>query len=204
VLDFLSQWVSQSPLTYLVILALALADILALVPADTVLVTAVVLALQGPLLVAGVGVAAFVGAVAGDNILYVLGRTVGSPLIGRLFRSESSRERLDWAHRQMHRHYNLAIIAGRFVPVGRTATMFAAGLSHLPWRRFIVPETIAAALWVAYYVGMSVLFGDAVPGWVTIVVALGIAAVLAGIADLVRRFVEHRMPHRTTADGASR
>jgi membrane-associated protein len=191
VLDVLSQWVSDSPMTYLVILGLALADIIVLVPADTVLVTAVVLALQGPLLVAFVAGAALVGAVIGDNVMYVLGRRIGPPLVGKLFRSDTSKERLEWAHRQMHRHRNLAIIAGRFVPVGRTATMFAAGLSHMPWRRFIVPEVIAALLWVAYYVCIAALFGDAVPGWVTIVVALGVAVVVAGIAELVRRFSEH-------------
>lgn len=200
VLDFLTHWISQSPLTYLVIAALTLADILAIVPADTVVVTAVVLALHGPLLVPGVVGAAVAGAVIGDNIMYVFGRRIGPSLVGRFFRSDTAKERLDWAYRQMHRHRNLAIIAGRFVPVGRTATMFAAGLSHVPWRLFIVPEVIAVLLWVSYYVCVPILFGNALPAWLTIVASLGIAVVLAGIAEAVRRFTErHDISPRETA-----
>lgn len=190
--DFLSGWVTNSPTTYLVILALAVADIIGIVPAETVLVTAVVLALQGPLWVAGVALAAIVGAIIGDNVLYFLGRKVGPPLIGRVFRSERSKERLDWARRNMHRHRVLVIVAGRFLPGGRTVVMFAAGLLNVPWRRFVVPEVLAVLLWATYYVCVPVLFGDQLAGWATIVLALGVAVVVGGVAELVRRYTERR------------
>lgn len=190
--DFLTSWISDSPLTYLVILGLTAADIIAIIPAETVIVTAVVLALQANLLVVGVAAAAVIGAVIGDNILYFLGRRFGPRLADRLFRGDTSRERLDWAQRQMHRHRTLVIIAGRFVPVGRTATMFAAGLLNVPWRQFIWPEVIAVLLWAAYYVCVPVLFGGTLPSFVTIGVSIGIAIVLGGIAELVRRFLERR------------
>lgn len=177
---------------YLLIAMLAAADITVLVPADAVIIAAVVLALHGPLLVPVIAAAAVAGAVTGDNLLYVLGRRAGPLMVDRLFRSERSKRRLARAREQMNRHHRLLIVAGRFVPVGRTATMLAAGLLHVPWCRFIVPEVVAVLLWAAYTVLTPVAFGDAVPGWGALLLSFGVALLLAGAAELARRLVELR------------
>lgn len=193
-MNWLSGLVSASPLTYLLITGLAIADIIGVVPAETVIVSATVLAMQGPLLIIGIVAAAIVGAVIGDNILYHLGRGWGGRLVGRLFRSQRSRRRLDWAQRQMHRHRNGVILGGRFVPAGRTAVMFAAGMLEVPWRRFIVPDVVSILLWTSYWVGITVLFGQQFSGrqWLVIALSVGIAVVLGGIAEIIRRVTERR------------
>ncbi len=186
--------VSASPLTNLLITGLTIADIIGVVPAETVIVSATVLALQGPLLIIGIAATAIVGAVIGDNILYHLGRGWGGRLVGKLFRSQRSRRRLDWAERRMFRHRNGVIIAGRMVPGGRTAVMFAAGMLEVSWRRFIVPEVISVLLWTSYWVGATMLFGPQFSGrqWLVIVISLGIAAVFGGIAEVIRRVTDRR------------
>lgn len=191
---WLNHLISGSPLSYLVIVGLAIADIVGVVPAETVIVTAVLLALHGSLLLVGVGAAAVAGSLVGDNILYVLGWRVGTPLVSKLFRGEKSRRRLGWARQQMERHGSSVIIVGRFVPMGRTAVVFAAGLLDVPWRRFIVADAISVALWSLYWVGLPVLLGETISGtpWYTVLISLGVAAIVGGIAELARRHAERR------------
>jgi len=45
--------------------------------------------------------AAMAGALAGDNISYVLGDRLGPPVQQRLFRGEKAARKLEWARRQL-------------------------------------------------------------------------------------------------------
>lgn len=191
---WLNGLVGDTPLTYLIVAVLAVADITGVVPAETVVVTAVVLAMKGQLFIVGIAVAGFVGAAAGDNLLYVLGNSFGERVIGWIFRGRASRERLDWARRRMRQHRILIIIAGRFIPMGRTAVMFAAGALEVPWRRFIGPELVAVTIWTGYWVGFTAIAGEALSGksWLTILISLGIGTVIGLIAEVIRRYMERR------------
>ncbi|MDR7303388.1 DedA family protein [Haloactinomyces albus] len=192
--DFITQWISGSPVTYPVISALAVLDIIGIVPAETVIITATLAALRGDLWVVGVAAAAIVGALVGDNILYLIGQHGGGRLVNWLFRSERSRERLDWARRRMHRHRNVIIIGGRFLPGGRTVVMFAAGTLQVPWRRFIPADVVAVVMWAGYYVGTTVAFGEVFSGkpWLTLLLSVAVGITLGAVAEVVRRFSERR------------
>jgi membrane protein DedA with SNARE-associated domain len=50
------------------------------------------------------------------------------------------------------------ILVARFIPGGRTATMFMCGLTEYPWRRFVLLTLAAAAAW-ALYAGLLGYFG---------------------------------------------
>lgn len=186
--------VADSPLTYLVIAGLAMADIVGFVPAETVIVTATLLALGGGLYLAGVGASAAAGAFAGDCILYLLGQRLGGKVTDRLFRGRTARDRLEWARRQMQRHGSVILPAARFVPMGRTAVVFAAGTLELEWRKFVVADVVGVVLWSAYWVGFTAVTGESFSGkpWLTLVISLGVGAALGGAAELIRRYMERR------------
>src|SRR5689334_4973150 len=96
--DSLTHLVSGSPVTYLVVLGIALLDVLCpILPAETVLFTAAVLAARGDLSVWLLIPAAALGGFGGDNISYLLGRKLGDPLSRKLFRGDKARARLRWA-----------------------------------------------------------------------------------------------------------
>ncbi|WP_158546657.1 DedA family protein [Halopolyspora algeriensis] len=192
--DFITQWISGSPVTYPVISALAVLDIIGIVPAETVVITATLIALHGDLWVVGVAAAAVVGALVGDNILYLIGQYGGGRLVNYLFRSDRSRQRLDWARRRMHRHRNVIIIGGRFLPGGRTVVMFAAGTLRVPWRRFILADVVAVVLWAGYHVGATVAFGEAFSGkpWLTLLLSVAVGITLGAAAEVIRRFSERQ------------
>ncbi len=86
------------------------------------------------------------GSLLGDSLFYGLGAGVGRRAERRLFTSSSAKERVDWARDQLNQRGGVVILAGRFIPGGRTATTCSADALEMPWRRFIV-DAAAAGLW---------------------------------------------------------
>ena len=159
--DWLTQAVSGSAISYLVVLAASGGDVVfPPVPSETIVITGGVLAGRGDLIVWLVILAASTGAMLGDNLAYWLGRKIGDPLADRVFRGDKGRERLDWAERAIGNHGPLLVVVGRFIPGGRTASTFAAGTLEMPWRRFIVFNALGAALWVATWTSLGYLAGN--------------------------------------------
>lgn len=160
-LQGLADQVSDSPLTYLVVLVAAGADVLfPLIPSETIAVTSGVLASRGDLIIWLLIPATATGAIIGDNIAYFIGAKLGEPLVNRIADSEENQERLRWAERAIQKRGTLVIVAGRFIPGGRTITTLAAGTLQMRWRRFIVADVVAALIW-ATYVGMLGYLGGA-------------------------------------------
>src|SRR5215203_4235093 len=159
--DWLSHEVSESALTYPVVFAAAGLDVLLpLIPSETIVITASVLAAQGDLLIWGIVPLVALGAFAGDNLCYLLGRRIGDPIADRLFSSEKGQARLRWAEEALRRRGTILIGIGRFIPGGRTATTFAAGTLEMPYRQFVVADAIAASIWALYVSMLGYLGGE--------------------------------------------
>jgi membrane protein DedA with SNARE-associated domain len=174
---------------YLVVALTALVDaVLPLVPSETVVITAGVVSARGQLNLAAVLILAMAGAFLGDQLGYGLGRWWGPRVRERLARKQKARDKLDWAERQLHERGMLLIVVARFIPGGRTAVTLAAGTLKLSWRRFLLADAIAAALWSGYagllgYLGGQV-FADA--PWKGLLVAFGVALLASGAVEGVR------------------
>lgn len=159
--DWLTHEVSQSAITYPVVGFAAAADVLfPLIPSETIVITASVLAAQGDLLIWVIVPAVALGAFIGDNLCYLLGRKIGDPIADRLFDDERGQARLHWAEEALRRRGAILIGAGRFVPGGRTATTFAAGTLEMPYRQFIVADAFAASIWALYVSMLGYLGGE--------------------------------------------
>lgn len=114
------------------------------------------------------GVAAcFVGILLGDLMLYGGGRVVGRP-ISRIAPARwfVRPEELDRACRWFQERSAVLILTGRFVPGARLPTCTAAGVVGLPFPRFALWTTVAAALWTPVLVGVVALFGAASAEWI--------------------------------------
>lgn len=193
--DWLTQQVSESAVTYLVVFAAPALDVLfPLIPSETIVITAAVLAAQGDLLIVGIVPAVAVGAFLGDNVAYWLGRGVGDPVARRLFRGEKGKRRLEWAERAIDRRGPALILVGRFIPGGRTATTFAAGTLEMPYRKFLLADACAAVLWALYVSMLGYLGGEAFKDdvWLPIGASLGFAALVAVGFEAWRRIQKQR------------
>lgn len=146
----LTDYVSGSPWTYGVIFGLAALDVVfPLVPSETSVILAGVLASTGDLILFAVILVAAAGAILGDNIAYWLGRTVGPWVVRRFFVGERKR-RIDWAEKQVQERGGYLILVGRFIPGGRTAVTLACGLLEMRWHRFIRFDIAAGLMWGSY------------------------------------------------------
>ncbi|GHE05676.1 hypothetical protein U879_04085 [Defluviimonas sp. 20V17] len=147
--------------------------------------------------------AAFLGAVAGDQTGFALGRRGGPGLIARLKRHARRAALIARAEALMARHGALGVFLSRwlFSPLGPWMN-FAAGGAGLPWRRFTVSGIAGEALWVALYIGAGMIFAgnitaaNEVLGSSLGLVAAGTATLALGIWLRWALLHQHQHPHR--------
>jgi membrane protein DedA with SNARE-associated domain len=179
---------------YAVVLLLAFLDaLLPVVPSETVVITAGVVAADGGLSLPLIIVAAAAGAFAGDNSAYLVGRRFGPQVRDRFFHGDKARKRLRWAERQLDERGGELIAVGRFIPGGRTAVTLSAGSLQFPWPRFVLFDALAAVGW-ALYASLLGYFGGRVfeETWKSLAVALAIAFAATGGVEVVRTWRRRR------------
>jgi membrane-associated protein len=176
---------SDAPWFLAAIFAVALLDsVIPLVPSETFVIIGGVAAGRGDQLLPLVIAAGALGAFAGDNLAYQLGKSAEGWLHRTVFHSAAGAKRLEWASRQLEIRGGLLLVTARFIPGGRTAVTIASGVTRQPRRRFMLYDALASTLWATYaallgYIGgrtfednhtlaFGVAFGLAVTGTVII------------------------------------
>ena len=197
--DSLANLVSDSPWTYALILGLAALDVLfPVVPSETAVILAGVLAGTGHLSIELVLISAAVGAFIGDNSGYWVGRTAGKSRVAQRLLTGDRKAQVDKAQAQVQERGGYFIIIGRFVPGGRTVVVLACGLLKLRWVRFMAFDAAAALIWAAqaslagYFGGRA--FED--NPWLGLLVGAGLAFLLVGSAEGWRRVRAWRAKRR--------
>jgi membrane-associated protein len=191
----LTAYVSGSPWTYAFIIAIAALDVLLpLLPSETSVILAGVLASTGDLVLIAVVLCAALGAVIGDNAAYWIGHATTRGSSPWLLRGRRKRQ-LAWAERQLDERGGYLIVVGRFIPAGRTLVTLACGVIRFDWRRFIRWDLLAGLLWAIYAAGLGYLGGRAFEQqpWKGFIVAFAIAIGVTGIVE-VARYVRGRRP----------
>jgi membrane-associated protein len=195
VFDWLTQEVGQSAVTYPVVFAVSGLDVLLpLIPSETVIITASVLAAQGDLYIWLIVPLVALGAIVGDNLCYLLGRKIGDPVADRLFKGEKGEARLLWAEEALRRRGAVLIGVGRFVPGGRTATTFAAGTLEMPYRQFLAADAFAATIWALYVCMLGYLGGETFKDdlWLPLITSFACAMAVGGGFEVRRRIQARR------------
>jgi membrane protein DedA with SNARE-associated domain len=182
--------ISDSAWSYAIIFGVAALDgFFPLVPSETTVIAAGVLAASGDLRIELILPAAAAGAIVGDNVSFWVGRTLGERIAERLF-SGSRRRQLDRAHRMIEERGGYLIVIARFIPGGRTAATFAAGSLDWAWLRFIKFDVAAGAIWGSYagllgYFGGRTFKDSPFKGFL---VAFGIALAITAGVEVFRWF----------------
>jgi membrane-associated protein len=180
---------------YAILFALALLDaLIPIVPSETSVITAGVVASQGDLNILLVILFAAAGAFAGDNTAYFLGSRYGRRINDRFFTSDKARKRIGWAQRQVEERGGELIVIARFIPGGRTVVTLSAGTLGYPWRRFVLFDAIAASIWASYAALLGYVGGHAFEKqpWKGLLLAFAIALAVTGGVELFRWWKRRR------------
>jgi membrane protein DedA with SNARE-associated domain len=184
-------WVSGSNWSYVAIFAVAVIDaFFPVVPSESMVIVAGTLAGTGDLNVFLVILAAWAGAVTGDNISYGIGKFAGERTVKRLFKHPKAHRGFDWAEQQLEERGSYIIVIARFIPFGRTAVTFTAGYTHgLPWHRFFRYDLVAGGVWATYATMLGYIGGKQFEEhpWQGVLLGLGIAFGVAFIIEMVRK-----------------
>ncbi len=121
-------------------------------PGETALIAAAVYAgATHHLSIVVLAVVAASAAIIGDNSGYWIGRTGGQRLAeryGRFVRLDRAKLKVG---RYLFARYGVKVVFfGRFVAVLRTFAAFFAGVSTMPWWRFLVANAAGGLLWPAF------------------------------------------------------
>jgi membrane protein DedA with SNARE-associated domain len=194
-MEAIVELVSASQWTYALVLAVAALDaVLPLVPSETTVISAGVLAGAGDLDLVFVIAAGSVGAYLGDSGAYWLGRRFGDRLDRLLFRGEKGARRRQWAERTLERNGGPLIFGARFVPGGRTAATVTAGALRMRWARFAAFAVTAGVAWASYAALIGYAGGRAFednPLW-GLVLGFGVATAVFGVVEAARRLRSRR------------
>jgi len=189
VFDQLTAHVSGSGWTYLfLVVVVALDVLLPLLPSETSVILAGVLAASGDLVLLPVAAAAATGALLGDNAAYAIGRAPGTRLIERLRRGQR-RGTIEWAEGQLRERAGYLIVVARFIPAGRTAVTLTAGSLRMHFVRFLAWDLVAALSWASFATGLGYFGGHAFEDepWKGFVLAFAIALAITGGVEVLRR-----------------
>jgi membrane protein DedA with SNARE-associated domain len=168
------------------------------VPGETALIAASVLASRGHYSLLSVIAVAAAAAIIGDNVGYWLGRKGGRALLNRtpIVRDHFQRV-LPQSERFFHRHGAKTVFIGRFVAVLRVTAAWIAGISHMPWWRFLLWNAAGGIVWATLFGVIAYHFGraaaDAISRFgVYAAVAIAVLALIAFIVFVIlrRRVVE--------------
>lgn len=131
-------------------------------PGETALVLAAVLASQGKLHIELVILIGIASAIIGDNIGYLLGRTVGREVLeapGPFHRRRLMLIRT--GDRFFQRHGPKAVFLARWIALVRFAAAWLAGIDRMPFKTFFVWNAAGGITWgityglVGYYGGQA-------------------------------------------------
>ncbi|MET7700894.1 DedA family protein [Streptomyces sp. NPDC005485] len=144
-------------------------------------------------------VCAAVGAIAGAQVGFVIGRHGGKALLTR-----SSNPRLKRgaarAEELLARYgHGKAIVLGRFVPVLRTVLHPAAGALGVPVRAFVLWQVVGGLLWSQSLVLAGYALGSSVPHLDRWLLPLVAAVVVVSLLPLVTEIRRSRRGRRSSS-----
>ncbi|MGG5171938.1 DedA family protein [Pseudarthrobacter sp. J1738] len=144
------------------------------------------------------------GAIAGDNMAYLLGRKIGVERFAWMRRPRIQKA-LGWARYELDKRGAMLIFTARYIPVGRVAVNWIAGTTAYPRRRFVILDILASVTWVAYSAGIGMLAGRWVHNHPLLGVAIAIvfAIILGFVVDHAITLL-HRWRDKKDAERAAR
>ena len=160
-------------------------------PGETMLITAAAYAGTGRLLIPFVIASAAAGAILGDNVGYIVGRTGGRVIVDRYGKYvHLDARKIQIAERFFDKHGDKTVFIGRFIAVLRAWAAFLAGVNRMHWLKFFAFNAAGGITWSILYGTLAFEFGKSLQDKLFTWIGRG-GLILAAIAAVVV-FVLHK------------
>jgi len=100
-----------------------------------------------------------VAAVAGDFVNYNIGKFIGPKVFEKNYKL-LNKKYLEQAKLFFEKHGRITIVIARFIPIIRTFAPFVAGVSMMPFKRFITFSIGGGIIWVTSFSVIGYFFGN--------------------------------------------
>ena len=162
-------------------------------PGDSLLFSAGILASQHIMNIVVLIIAVLVAAVLGNVTGYGIGKKFGPALFTRS--RFLTTKQLEKAEKFFNRHGGKSVVIGRFVPVVRTVVPLLAGVGKMPLKRFNIYSIIGAVLWGGSVTLTGYYAGSRIPNVDKYVLPIIVVAILiALIPSLIHLVSQWRQP----------
>lgn len=166
-----------------------------LLPGDTLLIPAGLLAAQGKLPLAGVLLVAWIGSVLGSEAGYYIGKKAGKRVFskrnnGILFRQEY----LTKARKFYTKHGGKTILIARFLPFIRTCAPLVAGAARMNHRMFMIFNIIGGGIWVTATVLASYWLGSIIPDIGSYILPITAVILICALAPALYKLLHGKRP----------
>jgi membrane protein DedA with SNARE-associated domain len=177
------------------------------VPGEATLVVASIFTVSEDLDLLPVLVVGWTAAVVGESASYAIGRYGGRPLAIRLGRRFGVTHDLLDRVEGFYQHHGIKTVGiGRFIPLLRRVNGLVAGVTAMPWRRFLVANMVGAAIWLAVWTTIGIQAGNHIDAVNTALVrgapVLAVIVVLLAGAYVIRRRRRRRSGPTDVTEGA--
>ncbi len=168
------------------------------VPSSLIMLTGGALAASGDLDLTNVALAAWLGALLGDQAGFAIGRWGERHVTALIARHPKRAALVEKARAFSRRWGGPGVYLSRWLvsPLGPYVN-FLVGASDMRWRRFALWDSLGEATWVALYVGLGFAFADQITALADILGNLSGALAAGLVTVLIGRtlFKHRREPH---------
>jgi len=191
VIEFLASLLDQDPWVILTVAGLVVFGECALLvgmvlPGETVAVLAGAAAALGRTSLVSVLLVVLAAAVIGDNVGYAVGRRVG-PRLHRRVTNPARRKRLAKAEERLRARGGPAVFVGRWTPFVRSIMPSLAGISGMPYAKFVAWDLLGAGSWAIGSVSAGFAAGksyEQVVSWFGTLGAVLLGVVVVGVVAM--------------------
>ncbi|PIO47708.1 MAG: hypothetical protein CMR00_08865 [[Chlorobium] sp. 445] len=165
-----------------------------LLPGDSLLITAGLVAASGKLGFGEVNLTMITAAILGDSTGYFIGKALGRKLFEREDSLIFRREYLQRTQTFYDRHGGKTIFFARFVPIIRSFATTVAGIAGMAYLRFITFSVSGAITWIVSLTSLGYFLGSQFPEldtYINLIISITVGAIILSIIfKLIRAKIE--------------
>ncbi|MFL1673083.1 DedA family protein [Paenibacillus thiaminolyticus] len=199
--DFLLHWIGQFGYAAL-FFALWLGIVGMPVPDEVIVMTGGAVSGMNILLPLPAFILTYLGVVSGLSVGFVIGRSIGVPILERLRRTSRMERYLEAAEGLIRKYGSLAICLSYFLPVVRHVIPYLVGVNRMTFKRYALYAYSAGFVWTLLFFSMGWALGSRVEAVGELLYQYGLyAAALIMVAGGVYWIVKHAWNKRLNEPG---